>query len=315
MSLGRLSLRDLEYVVAVADERHFGRAAERCHVSQPALSAQIRKLEEALGVVLFERTRRGVLLTVHGRRLIEPARDLLLAARAFLDLAALSDELAGELRLSAIATLGPYLFTHILRPLRDRFPALELLLTESRTERILAALAAGDTDLALLSLPVRADGLAVLPLFDEPFVAVHPADWDLAGGRPLRVEDLDAAHLLLLDEGHCLRDQALALCAGADRRASRHGTSIQTLCHMVAAGSGYSLVPALAAREGDSFGGLVAYTAIADPRAARRIGLVFRATDPRRRHYEGIAETIGSSLPPEVAPLVNSAGREAARRP
>ncbi|WP_205520727.1 LysR substrate-binding domain-containing protein [Propylenella binzhouense] len=309
MSLQRLSLRDLEYIVAVADERHFGRAAEKCHVSQPALSAQVRKLEDMLGHALFERTARGVLVTSQGERLVPHARELVLAARRFLDLAAGCDRLQGALRIDAIATLGPYLFPYILRPLRDRLPEVDLVLRESRTETILNALVRGESDIGLVSLPLREEGLATIPLFDEPFVAVHAAGRDIASGATADIDRLDRAGLLLLEEGHCLRDQALALCSAGESRVAVHATSLETLCHMVAAGAGYSLLPALAVDPEETFGGLVRYTPIADSRARRRIGLAYRATDPRRPHFEAIAETIRENLPAGVDAVAPPAGR------
>jgi LysR family hydrogen peroxide-inducible transcriptional activator len=297
MSLNRLSIRDLEYAVAVAEERHFGRAAERCHVSQPALSAQVRKLEEILGIALFERTSRGILITPGGERFIPQARRLLQEARRLLDVARIEDELAGELRIDAIATLGPYLFPHILRPLRDHFPRTELVLREGRTERILTALASGQGDVALLSLPVSADGISAAPLFDEPFVLIHPPHMFRPEQQPLTIDDLATGDLLLLEEGHCLRDQALDLCGTAPGRAQRHATGLETLRHMAAAGAGWSLLPALAAQSQETFGGLVCYTALDDPRAARRVALAFRASDPRRERYREIADTIRAHLP------------------
>lgn len=300
MLLNRLSLRDLEYAVAVAEERHFGRAAARCHVSQPALSAQVKKLEEALGLQLFERTPRGVIVTEPGRRLIRQARRMLDEGRRFVELASASGTLSGELRIDSIATLGPYIAPHVLRPLRERFPETAFVLREGRTDDILAALAAGETDLALISTPIHSEGLIVLPLFDEPFVAIHPEGMVLADHVPLTIDDLDGAPVLLLEEGHCLRHQALALCARADTKAQRHATSLETLRHMVAAGAGCSLIPALAAEGRESFGGLLRYTAIEDPRAFRTVALAHRMTDPRAPHYRAIGDTIRESLPKSV---------------
>jgi LysR family hydrogen peroxide-inducible transcriptional activator len=298
--LNRISLRDLEYAVAVAETRHFGRAAERCGVSQPALSAQVSQLEEVLGTALFERTPRGVLLTPAGERLVPLARRLLEDARRLVELAADSDELAGELRVDVIATLGPYIVPHVLRPLREHFPQVDFVLREGRTRSILAALAAGETDLALISTPATGEGIEFLHLFEEPFVAIHPAAMSLSESPPLTIDSLDSRHVLLLEEGHCLRDQALALCGRAEGRAQRHATSVETLRHMVAAGAGYSLLPALAALGNESFGGLLRYTPIEDARAFRTIALAFRASDPRRRHYEAIADTIRDSVPDVV---------------
>jgi LysR family transcriptional regulator, hydrogen peroxide-inducible genes activator len=300
MLFNRLSLRDLEYAVAVAEERHFRRAAERCHVSQPALSAQIRKLEEVLGVVLFERTPRGVLTTPQGSRLLRQARHLLGEAQRLFELAGTEDELAGEFRIDAIATLGPYLFPHILRPLRERYPHADYVLREGRTEKILSSLAAGEGDVALVSLPVGREEIAVIPLFEEPFVVIHPPGMFRGARLPLDLDDLGADNLLLLEEGHCLRDQALDLCRTTSARSYRHATSLETLRHMVAAGAGYSLLPALAAQSKESFGGLVAYAALDDPSACRKVALAFRATDARREHYRDMADTIRASLPATV---------------
>jgi LysR family hydrogen peroxide-inducible transcriptional activator len=303
MSLNRLSLRDLEYAVAVAEERHFGRAAARCHVSQPALSAQVKKLEALLGAPLFERTPHGVIVTEQGKRLIRHARRMLDDGRQFLELASASGTLSGELQVDAIATLGPYLVPHILRPLRQRFPEVSFVLREGRTEGILTSLRAGETDLALISTPIPRHGLAVIPLFEEPFVVIHPADMVLSERSPLTIDDLDGAHALLLEEGHCLRDQALALCARAAPNAHRHATSLETLGHMVAAGAGYSLLPALAADKRETFGGLLRYAAIDDPRACRIVALAFRATDPRAAHYDAIAQIIKDNVPDLVRPI------------
>jgi LysR family hydrogen peroxide-inducible transcriptional activator len=299
MLLNSLSLRDLEYAVAVAEERHFGRAATRCHVSQPALSTQVKKLEAALGVRLFERTPRGVIVTESGSSLIRQARRTLDEGRRLIELAASGDRLSGTLRVDAIATLGPYIAPHILKPLRSRFPEVEFVLREGRTEEIVAALSAGETDLALISTPIHSDGLTLVPLFEEPFVAIHPAEMGLPE-RALSIGDLDTHHLILLEEGHCLRDQTLSLCRRAAGGHQRHATSLETLRHMVAAGAGCSLLPALAAGDHESFGGLVRYAPIRDSRAFRVVALAFRSTDPRADRYRTIAATIRAALPQTV---------------
>jgi LysR family hydrogen peroxide-inducible transcriptional activator len=311
LSLNRLSIRDLEYALAVAEARHFRRAAERCHVSQPALSAQVRKLEEMLGVALFERTPRGVLVTPHGARILPQARRLLEEARRLIELAKLEDGLSGPLWVDAIATLGPYLFPHILRPLRDRFPRIDFVLREGQTERILAALASGESDIALVSEPIAHEGFATFPLFDEAFVAIHPPHLLSRLHPPLTIGDLTTENLLLLEEGHCLRDQALALCDGAAPGATRHATGLETLRHMVASGAGYSLLPALAAQSRETFGGLLAYTELDDPGACRRIVLACRASDPRQEHYAALADVIRANVPAVVRPAVAPAGRAA----
>ncbi|PWC60505.1 LysR family transcriptional regulator [Azospirillum sp. TSH7] len=315
MNLSGLSLRDLEYVVAVAELRHFGRAAERCAVSQPSLSAQIRKLEEALGLSLFERTSRKVLLTLRGEAIVAQARVVLEEARRLLTLADGSDgALTGRLRLAAIHTLGPYLFPHILPALRTTWPDLTLILSEGRTDSLLEELRDGRLDAVLLALPVEGDGLAAEPLFFEPFLLAHPAGHRLCAIPGLSLSDLDPAELLLLEEGHCLRDQALAACGLSARGGGVHATGLETLRHMVAAGAGCTLMPVLAvkgAAKGEdgraaTVGGLVEYRAFDGPHPPGRvIGLVWRASDPRDRGLRQLADLLRRDLPAGTEPALS----------
>lgn len=298
MSLAGLSLRDLEYLVAVAEHRHFGRAAAACAVSQPALSGQVRKVEELLQVTVFERDRRRVMLTRKGEAVVRQARRVLHEARRLVELARGWDEpLAGPLSLGAIATLGPYLFPHLLRPLRQRFARIELVLVEARTAELLDALDAGDLDAALVSLPLRRAGLTIEPIFFEPFLLIHPPGHPLAGLRPLTVDGLSTERLLLLEEGHCLRDQALSLCGTVGAAERRHATGLETLRHMVAAGAGYSIVPALAATPHAMLDGLVAYTPFDDDDAGRTIALIWRGTDPRGDQFALLARFLAEHAP------------------
>lgn len=282
MNLAGLSLRDLEYVVAVADENHFGRAAERCNVSQPTLSVQVRKLEEALGLTIFERTNRRVLLTPGGQVLVRQARAVLAEAHRLLLLAREGHgaPLAGRLVLAAIQTLGPYLFPLVLRQLRQDFPQLALALSEGRTAEILEGLREGRLDAALVSLPIAEAGLTVVPLFREPFLLACPADHAFAVGDAPQAADLAGPDLLLLDEGNCLRDQAVAAC-GAGPGAGRHATSLETLRSMVAAGAGYTLLPALAVPSGPDPSGLTVCRHFAEGGPDRVIALAWRSSDPR----------------------------------
>ncbi|ACA17691.1 transcriptional regulator, LysR family [Methylobacterium sp. 4-46] len=291
MNLAGLSLRDLEYVVAVAEEHHFGRAAERCAVSQPTLSVQVRKLEQALGVVIFERTNRRVLLTPTGQAVVRQARAVLAEARRLLLLAREGGgaPLSGRLVLAAIQTLGPYLFPLVLRPLRQDFPLLALALSEGRTAGILEGLREGRLDAALISLPIAEAGLTVAPLFREPFLLACPADHAFAAGDPPKAADLAGPDLLLLDEGNCLRDQTVAAC-GAGPSAGRHATSLETLRSMVAAGGGYTLLPALAAPSGPDPSGLTVCRRFGEEGPSRVIALAWRASDPRG---EGLARLAG----------------------
>jgi LysR family hydrogen peroxide-inducible transcriptional activator len=245
-----MNLRDLRYLVALADHKHFGRAAEASFVSQPTLSTQIRKLEEELGVSLVERAPRRVMLTPVGREIAERARRIVADVAQMGEVARRSrDPEAGSVRLGVFPTLAPYLLPHVLPGVRARFPRLELLLVEEKTDAILARLRDGRLDAGILALPVHDDQLHVEPLFEEPFVLAVPQAHRLATrDAPLVLADLDHEPLLLLEEGHCLRDQALDVCrlAGANERDGFRATSLETLRQMVAAGVGSTLLPLLA---------------------------------------------------------------------
>jgi len=245
-----MNLRDLRYLVALADHKHFGRAAAASFVSQPTLSTQIRKLEDELGVSLVERAPRRVMLTPIGRDIAERARRVLAEVAQMGELARRSqDPEAGTVRLGLFPTLAPYLLPHVLPGIRTRFPRLELLLVEEKTDAILTRLRDGRLDAGLLALPVHDEQLHVEPLFEEPFVLAVPQSHPFAKrDKPLALHDLDHEHLLLLEEGHCLRDQALDVCrlAGADERDGFRATSLETLRQMVAAGVGITLLPMLA---------------------------------------------------------------------
>ena len=245
-----MNLRDLRYLVALADHKHFGRAAAACFVSQPTLSTQIRKLEEELGVSLVERAPRRVMLTPVGRDIAERARRVVAEVTQMGEVARRSqDPEAGSVRLGLFPTLAPYLLPHVLPGIRARFPRLELLLVEEKTDALLARLREGRLDAAILALPLHDESLHVEPLFQEPFVLAVPQSHVFsARTRPLALHDLDHEHLLLLEEGHCLRDQALDVCrlAGANERDGFRATSLETLRQMVAAGIGVTLLPMLA---------------------------------------------------------------------
>ncbi|MBS7456134.1 LysR substrate-binding domain-containing protein [Coralloluteibacterium stylophorae] len=246
-----MNLRDLKYLVAVADHKHFGRAAEASFVSQPTLSTQIRKLEEELDVILIERAPRRVMLTPVGLEIADRARRILAQAEELRDIARRShDPEAGTVRLGIFPTLAPYLLPHVVPQVRTRFPRLELLLVEEKTELLLTQLREGRLDAAILALPLHDEPLHVEPLFDEPFVLAVPAGHALARRASLNMDDLGRESLLLLEDGHCLRDQALDVCrlAGADERSGFRATSLETLRQMVAAEVGITLLPTLAVK-------------------------------------------------------------------
>ena len=289
------TVQQLRYALAVADERHFGRAASACHVSQPSLSAQVRELEGRLGVDLFERTSRGVLLTPAGEALIDRARrvvtevdDLATAAEA------LADPLAGPLHLGVIPTLAPYLVPGLVRRVRSALPDLRLHLHEQQTERLLDALVDGRIDAAVLALPVDRPGLTSRELHVEPFVLAVPEGHRLAGRGSCSIEDLISEPLVLLEEGHCLRDQALDVCrlAGREGGTEIQGTSLGTVVQMVAAGLGVTLLPTSAVAvevKGDTG---VAVVPFGRPVPTRTIGVVGRASSPRAEVINRVADLV-----------------------
>jgi LysR family transcriptional regulator, hydrogen peroxide-inducible genes activator len=296
MNASALGLRDLEYVVAVASHGHFGRAAQSCNVSQPALSGQIKKLEEHLGVRLFERTNRRVLVTPVGQRFVAQAHAVLDGAQVLLDITQRRRELlSGPLWLGAIATLGPYLFPRVLGPLRRRFPRVELHLREGLTRDLLHDLKSGRLDAALLGTPVEDETLDSATLFREPLLLATSVQHPLARKRAVAVADLRSDEMLALEDGHCLRDQTLEACqADAWRLDPRlQASSLETLRHLVAAGVGYTLVPALAARAPAlSMGRLVRYRHLRHPAPKRTVVLVWRRSLSRAHDIAALADVI-----------------------
>ncbi|HVI91165.1 MAG TPA: LysR substrate-binding domain-containing protein [Dongiaceae bacterium] len=290
-----MTLTELRYIVALADHRHFGRAAEACHVSQPTLSTQIRKLEEQLGVTLFERGKQ-VTATETGLRIIAEARQILAGVGRLRDLAqAAQAPLAGPFRLGVIPTLCPYLLPWLLEPLQARYPRLELGLSEDLTDTLLAQLLEYELDAALVALPVEGGEFETLPLFDEPFLLACPAGHPLAALPVAEVGKLQDASLMLLNEGHCLRDQAIAVC-GQDWTDSRFQTaSLTTLLQLVAGGHGCTLLPALAA--GPEQQPRIALVRLADSAAKRRIGLAYRRSSPRTADFQALAAVIRQVMP------------------
>ncbi len=305
----RPSIRQLEYAVAVADRLHFGRAAKACHVTQPALSTQVQALEEQLEVRLFERSRRGVVLTRAGERIIERARVVL---RSVDDLVQVSKEsrepLSGSLHLGVIPTVAPYWLPRWLRRVRRSHPELNLFLHEDQTDRIVAALRAGSLDLLLLALPVDAPDLESLPLFLEPFVVALPRRHPLAA-RPRIVErDLEGEQVLLLADGHCLRDQALSICSqvGAVESSAVRASSLNTLVQMVASGLGITLLP-LAAVPVELRGISEIEIRELDSNPHRIIGFTWRAASPRSEAFRQLARHLERAAPAGVTLLRDAA--------
>ncbi len=283
------TLRQLEYLVAVAEERSFQRAARRCHVTQPALSTQIRQLEDLLEVILFERDRRRVLVTPAGEALLARAREVLAAADDLVTAArAFTQPMAGTLRLGVIPTVAPFLLPSVLPRIRREFPALRLLLREDQTADLVAACEAGRIDLLLLALEADLGRLISEPLFDDPFLLAVPEGHRLARRGRLPETALEGEEVLLLEDGHCLRDQTLAVCreAGAPEVGDFRASSLATLVEMVASGVGVTLLPRLAEasvlREG------LVLRRFAAPEPRRTIGLAWRARSPRVEAFRAL---------------------------
>jgi LysR family hydrogen peroxide-inducible transcriptional activator len=294
----RPTLQQLTYLVAVDEHRHFGKAADACFVSQPALSSQIRELERRLGVTLFERGNRKVLPTSVGATVIERARGVLrdmdeLVGAARLDPA----ELRGPLAVGVIPTMAPYLLPRLLPVLTAAHRGVELHLHELKTSEILRLLRDGGLDLGLLALPVTADDLVQVPLAEDPFVLALPENHRLAGTGPLPLEAVAGLPVILLEEGHCLRDQALSVCRLVGTSAAEmQATGMPTLCQMVATGLGVTLLPtsavALEARPGTG----LTTRPFADPAPTRTIGLAWRRTSPNDSLYRALARLLADHL-------------------
>lgn len=299
-----MNLQELRYLLALAETRHFGRAAARCYVSQPTLSAQIRKLEDELDITLFERGKR-LELTPVGSRILSHARVALDEIEAIRELArAERDPLAGPLRLGAIPTLSPYLVPLLLAPLRAAAPELRLIPSEELTETLLRRLRGGELDALLLATATAEPGLTAWPLFEEPFWLAFPRDHGLYLRDEIRRPDLDTVELLFLADDHCLARQAMAVCGIDDRRATAmsdlRAASLETLLHLVGAGLGATLVPALALRGAWTTDTGVVTRPIRIANARRRVDLVFRSGFPRRAALQTLARVIRASLPNTV---------------
>ena len=304
-----MNLRDLKYLVAVADTRHFGQAAERCFVSQPTLSGQIKKLEEELGIILFERSKRSVETTYPGEAIVAQARRVLEQADALLQLAQSHlDPLVGPLRMGIIPTLSPYLMPLILQPLQAQYPQIKLVLSEELTDTLLTRLAKHEIDAALLATPVENPDFKSMPLFEEPFWLVHPRNHPLSKKKKIMQTDLDCTDLLLLAEGHCLAEQAMEVCHLHERAvqgdlADLRAASLETLLQLVAAGFGCTLLPALALNAVSARDEGVLARQLLLPDTCRTVSLVYRRTFPRRKVLEAFTEVVLEKLPDTIRPL------------
>ena len=299
-----MTLQELKYLVALADHGHFGRAAEACFITQSTLSTQIKKLEDFLGVTLFDRSLKRVTPTPIGREILQAARNIVEEAERIREIARhAQDPMTRTIHLGVIPTLGPYYLPHALTLVHRKHPGLRMLLREEMTPHILEHLGDGKLDAGLLALPVTDDSLRVEPLFYEPFHAALPAGHALAKRDELKVSDIMGEKLLLLDEGHCLRDQALDVCGSGSRgREEVRATSLETLRQMVGMGLGLTLLPALSVDAGPRLSRKsVEIRPFKSPPPGRTIALVWRKRAPFPESFECLAQTLKNALPAGVA--------------
>jgi LysR family hydrogen peroxide-inducible transcriptional activator len=294
-----MNLKDLKYLVALADTGHFGKAAERTFVSQPTLSAQLKKLEEYLGVKLIERQPKNVQLTDVGKQIVVRARRMLDEGDEIIALARNNtDPFAGKLKLALIPTIGPYLLPRVMQKLRKSLPHLGLMLYEHQTEALLKRLREGEIDLGIMALPIAQDGLESRQLYEEDFTVALPNNHPLAAKSAIKVQDLTGQTLLLLEDGHCLRDQALEVCSRIDVREAEdfRATSLETLRQMVVAGLGITLLPQTAVEP--PFGSQRGLTVrqFAKPAPIRRVGAVWRKSSTRTAAIAAVCDVLNGVM-------------------
>lgn len=290
-----MTLTELKYVVALAQERHFGRAAQKCFVTQPTLSLALAKLEEELGVRLFERNKNEVIVTPMGENIVEQARRVLDEAGKIQSLAKGSqDQLAGALRLGVIPTIGPYLLPELIPILRRKAPAMPLMIEENFTGNLVPMLRDGEIDVALIALPFTVPGVLTRALYEEPFSVVVPEGHAWAKKKRVRPDELSGENLLVLNAGHCFREQVLEACPGQANTANpegRSGSSLETIRNMVASGLGVSVLPAMALQP--KYGNkLVKEIAFTDPVPSRKVAIAWRASFSRPKAIEALGSAV-----------------------
>lgn len=301
-----MTLTELKYIVALARERHFGRAAEKCFVSQPTLSVAVKKLEDELGAILFERGQNEVRTTPVGLQIVAQAERVLAEANLVKELAdASGDPLAGPLRLGAIYTIGPYLLPKLVPLIKQRAPKMPLMIEESFTDRLLESLKRGDLDVAVLALPIAEPGLVAQPVYDETFRVLVPVAHPWAKKKNVSPPELLDEPLLMLGRGNCFRDQVLDLCtaAGAGGPQVLEGSSLETIRLMVASGVGITVMPATAVDTLPKTDPLLRVRPFAEPQPSRRIGLVWRASFPRHQAIDLLRKALLDCRLPGTSPV------------
>lgn len=297
-----MTLTELRYIVTLAQEQHFGRAAERCFVSQPTLSIAVKKLEEELGVALFERSKSRVQATPLGEKIVAQAHLVLEQTSAIKDIAnAGKDQLSSPLHVGAIFTIGPYLLPHFIPELQKVARDMPLYVEEGYTATLRQRLRSGELDVIIVALPFTEADVVTQPLFDEPFVVLLPQDHPLAEKQTIDPSDLDEHNVLLLGEGHCFRDQVLATCpnlkssmedANGRIRTAAEGSSLETLRHMVASGLGITILPMSAAVTGNYTPSMLVTRPFTQPAPSRTVALAWRASFPRSKAIDALRKAI-----------------------
>ena len=300
-----MTLTDLRYIVALARERHFGRAAEKCHVSQPTLSVAVKKLEDELGVPLFERGVGDVRATPIGEQIVAQSERVLAEAARVAELAATGkNPLAGALRLGVIYTIGPYLLPMLVPLLKQRAPQMPLLISEGYTVKLVERLKAGELDVLVLALPVEEPGIVAQPVYDEAFRALVPADHAWAKQTLISPQTLLEEPLLMLGAGNCFRDQVLDLCSASTQAAPNilESSSLETIRHMVASGVGVTVMPASGVDRISANDRLVKVKHFVEPTPTRRVGLVWRTSFPRHKAIDLIRQAVLDCKLPGTTP-------------
>ena len=294
-----MTLTELRYIVTLAQEQHFGHAAERCHVSQPTLSVGVKKLEEELGIMLFERTKSAVRVTPVGEKIIAQAQRVLEEAMAIRELASAGkNQLSAPLKVGAIYTIGPYLFPHLIPQLHRVAPEMPLYIEENYTHILRDKLRNGELDAIIIALPFSEPDILTKPLYDEPFSLLIPADHAWARRDYVTLDDLDDDRLILLGEGHCFREQVLEACPTTRRNdeQSKHTTiessSLETIRHMVASGMGMTVLPMSAADDRYYSSDLLLTKPFSSPVPFRTVAIAWRASFPRPRAVEILSDSI-----------------------
>jgi len=298
-----MTLTELKYIVAVARARHFGHAAESCFVAQPTLSVAIKKLEDELGVVLFERGGAEISVTPLGAQIIAQAERVLEQTAAIKELAKQNkDPLAGPLRLGVIYTIGPYLLPPLVKNIIEQVPQMPLILQENFTVRLLELLRQGELDAAIMALPLPEHGMSMQTLYDEPFVVAMPEHHPWATRKAISAQDLKSETMLLLGNGHCFRDQVLEVCPEMARFSSPgngmqrtfEGSSLETIRHMVASGIGLTVLPRASVPDMQARGNMLAFVPFEEPVPSRRVVIVWRKSFTRRAAIEAVCEAVAA---------------------